>query len=310
MANTDENFYKYEPSHALAIIGAILFFIVLVGHSVQLIRFRTWYMWVLLVSPALEVIGFIARSKNIFFKLKKSSCRKADGRGLFVVPSAENPTEKGPGIVSSIGLILPPVFNCACLYMIFGRLIAYVGNKYSFLKGSLVAIIFVLSDIITFLVQIYGATSLISSDTGPKVDQGRKILLGGLILQLVSFGIFALAVLIFHRRTAADMQLGGREQWRPLIIAIHLNSVLILIRSVFRILEFGQVINSLQYHEFWFYIFDSLLILIATALLVVYHPGKYIPRNNGAITHSSQQDIPMDNTHNIKSDEESQVRHH
>ncbi|KAJ3019752.1 hypothetical protein HKX48_001810 [Thoreauomyces humboldtii] len=251
---TDTSFYKYAPSHALAVIGAVVFAILLVAHLVQGIRFRTWYMWVMIISPAFEVIGFASRYVSI-----------------------DNQKAKTPLIISSIGLILPPVFNCAVLYMIFGRLIAGVGNQYSFLKGSIVSVVFVISDAITFLVQVFGASALIDASSVSKYNMGRNILLGGLILQIVSFGIFALAVCHFDARTRSAA-VAGREKWSPLLNAMHVNSVLILARSVFRILEFAQVASTLETTEAYFYVFDSLLIVIATALLVYYHPGKHVPR--------------------------------
>lgn len=54
-------------------------------------------------------------------------------------------------------------------------------------------------------------------------------------------------------------------------------SALIIIRSIFRIIEYSQGwTGSLQNAEYWLYIFDAALMLIAMVLLNVWRPSKVI----------------------------------
>ncbi|KAJ3151490.1 hypothetical protein HDU89_001933 [Geranomyces variabilis] len=248
-------YYKYDPSIPLAIIGGIAFALLFIAHTIRAWRFKTRYMFIMMVVCGMEVVGFAAR-----------------------VYSINHLTDRTAVIVSSIGLIIPPVLSCAALYMIFGRFIHYVGNQYSFLKGNLVAVVFVISDIVTFLVQVYGATALVGSDTGPKVERGRKILFAGLIIQIASFIVFVVAVIAFHFRVrkSAAPHIPARREWTPLLWALHANSLCIVIRSVFRIVEFSKAIPALETTEAYFYIFDTLLIVIATGVLAWWHPGNRI----------------------------------
>ncbi|KAJ3163471.1 hypothetical protein HDU86_000050 [Geranomyces michiganensis] len=248
-------YYKYDPSIPLAIIGGIAFAALFVAHTIRAWRFRSRYMAIMLVVCGMEVVGFAAR-----------------------VYSINHLTDRTAVIVSSIGLIIPPVLSCAALYMIFGRFIHYIGNQYSFLRGNLVAVVFIVSDVVTFLVQVYGATALVGSNTGPDVERGRKILMVGLVIQIVSFVVFVIAIIAFHLRvqSRSAAMIPHRAQWTPLLWALHINSACIVVRSVFRIVEFSKVLPALETTEVYFYVFDTLLIVVATAALVVWHPGNRI----------------------------------
>ncbi|KAI8915410.1 RTA1 like protein-domain-containing protein [Powellomyces hirtus] len=267
------DFYKYDPIKALAVVGGAAFAILLVAHVVQASRYRTWYMLALAGACALEIVGFGARFYTI-----------------------DHRTEILPGTISEVGLVLPPIFNCAALYVLFGRLIAYVGNEYSFLRGTLVGTIFIVSDVITFLVQIGGSGLLVNGGSPDRVNLGKNILLGGLGLQLLSFGLFTLAVIHFDLQTRRSaLAVSSRKTWSALLLALHVNSVCILGRSVYRILEFGDVIEVLKTKELYFYVFDTVLMLIATAILVPKHPGKYIGK-------STPRALPMESgeMHRVK----------
>ena len=133
MANySDFKFYRYDPSLAAAIVFAICFLLTSLLHIYQLLRSRTWYLTALVVGGIMEVIGYIGR----------------------ILSSRQTPNwTLGPFIIQSTFLLIAPAMFTASIYMVLGRIIVAVdGEKYSLIKKRWLTKIFVMTDIISFLV--------------------------------------------------------------------------------------------------------------------------------------------------------------
>lgn len=116
---------------------------------------------------------------------------------------------------------------------------------------------------------------------GKKPDQiktGQHIIVAGLFIQLAFFGIFMLATVIFHIRIqkvptakSADLYL----PWMRHIRVIYAASVLIMIRSIMRVIEYiaGNTGYILR-HEAFLYVFDGCLMLAVVVLYNIVHPSE------------------------------------
>jgi hypothetical protein len=99
-------------------------------------------------------------------------------------------------------------------------------------------------------------------------------------LQVLSFGLFIITSAIFNMRirknpTATSQNL--QVPWQSFMYVLYAASALILIRSTFRIVEYvmGQD-GVLLDHEYYLYIFDSVLMFITMVILNVWHPSRII----------------------------------
>jgi len=210
-------------------------------------------------------------------------------------------------ICMHVCLIMAPVFYAAIEYMLLGRLMHAVGDQYSFMKPKLVARIFIISDIISFFIQSAGAGLLTSAGANLKTaETGLNVLIGGLGVNLVSFAIFCLQLFYFDYRTRKSPPAfpGGslcKKGWRQFLYVLYLSSFLVLIRQIYRVIEFAQGFTGyLAVHEVYFYVFDTIPILISGAVYVICFPGNgYLPRNQKdtfADMENSQQNLrQMDN---------------
>lgn len=259
------NLFHYMPSLPAAIVALVLYTSSFVALVIWTIWKRSWYMITLLVGCLMEVIGYATR-----------------------IPLAIDPTgSHNLYICMTTCLIIAPVFYAAIAYILYGRLVHAVGDHYSLIKPKLVAWIFVVSDILSFLIQVSGAGLLSSAGTDiNRAKLGENILLGGLAVNLVSFAIFCLQIFYFDYRTrksTLDFPSGGLRQkgWRQFLYVIYFSTCLVLIRQIYRIIEFAQGFTGyLAVHEIYFYIFDSIPILIAASIFIIYFPGNgYLPRN-------------------------------
>ena len=117
-----------------------------------------------------------------------------------------------------------------------------------------------------------------SSKDAQVVHTGQLIVLGGLILQVISFGFFILVAIVFNyrmRKAPTTEALDQTIPWTNHLNALYASSVLIMVRSIFRIVEFIQGRTGYtQRHEWGLYVFDAALMLGALILFNVVHPGE------------------------------------
>lgn len=122
---------------------------------------------------------------------------------------------------------------------------------------------------------------LAGADTTAKQTRGKNIILIGLALQMITFGFFVLASIRFSyflRRTLQGVPLPAERNWRLFLRVINVSSVIILLRTVARFIEFVAGVNSyLTDHEWYFYVVDSTLMFLVATIFVVCHPGYFLP---------------------------------
>lgn len=109
-------------------------------------------------------------------------------------------------------------------------------------------------------------------------DVGNGVIIAGLVLQLVWFLFFIVLAVIFHKRMRYFPTSASRQpeiRWESYLYTLYFVSVLIMIRSLFRVVEYIQGNSGyLMEHEAFLYIFDSLPMLVVVAYLNVKHPGE------------------------------------
>src|SRR4051794_29576933 len=112
------------------------------------------------------------------------------------------------------------------------------------------------------------------------MELGKNIILVGLFLQILFFGFFLVCGGLFqYRMTRSPTPTSLQENWAKYMYALYAAGILILIRSIFRVIEFTQGNNgTIMTHEIFLYIFDAILMLGVMVLFNVVHPGSIIGR--------------------------------
>jgi len=109
---------------------------------------------------------------------------------------------------------------------------------------------------------------------------GNNVVLIGLGIQVVFFGLFIITTIVFHVRITkrpTTHSYSVTVPWRMLIVALYVSSILILVRSLFRMVEFGMGNDGLFHkHEAFLFIFDGALMFLACAAFLWYHPGRIL----------------------------------
>lgn len=109
------------------------------------------------------------------------------------------------------------------------------------------------------------------------MDTGANIIIAGLFVQLLFFGIFMVTSIAFHIAihrlpTSASIE---NKAWKRHMQALYVTSVLIMVRSLFRLVEYLQGFDGyLLSHEVYLYVLDAALMLIVLVLFNWIHPGE------------------------------------
>lgn len=159
--------------------------------------------------------------------------------------------------------------------MILGRLIRTVGASHlSLVPVQWVTRIFVTGDVIAFSLQA-GGGGIQSAGTLELYEMGEKIIIAGLLVQIVVFGFFVITSFLFHYRllkSPTTESLRGDIPWKRYLYVLYVSSFLILVRSIFRVVEYLQGNKGyLISHEIFLYVFDAILMALVMIVLVIWY---------------------------------------
>ncbi|KIV77284.1 hypothetical protein PV11_09095 [Exophiala sideris] len=257
--STHFELYRYSPSLAGAVIFIALFSMISFLHTYQLVRTRTWYFIPFCIGGYFEWVGYIGRA----------------------IGSHETPNWSiGPYILQSVLILVAPALFAASMYMELGRIIRVTdGAVHSVISLRWLTKIFVCGDVFSFLLQASGG-GIMAGGTQSALHTGENIIIGGLVVQILFFGFFIVVAVLFHariRKVPTPKSLNGNVAgvWKKHLCTLYGGSLLILVRSVFRVVEYGQGNDGyLISHEEFLYIFDALLMFANMALFAFIHPSE------------------------------------
>ncbi|OAA52892.1 RTA1 like protein [Cordyceps fumosorosea ARSEF 2679] len=252
--------WKYIPSRPAAIIFIILFACATAYHLFLLSRHRLWFCLPFVIGGFFEAIGYVGRALAY------------DQTGELI-----------PYMLQSIFLLLAPILFAASLYATLGRVVLAVdgSSHVPVLRPRWITAIFVTGDVVSFMIQGGGAGMLVKADSADSHSLGQNIIIGGLVFQILIFGVFVAVALSFHRNFARDGLVNCylEVQWREVLVMLYGTSGLVMARNVFRVVEYvmGQD-GYLLSNEWCVYVFDGVLMFLAMVLFGARHPGRLFPK--------------------------------
>lgn len=259
--------YDYCPSFAATVLFAILFGAVTITHIVQAFRYRKPFTWVLIMAGGWELGGYIARTLSVMDQLNS---------GIFTA--------------QFLLILLAPLWINAFVYMVLGRMIHFFleDDRIFGIRARRITLMFVLFDIAAFVVQLTGGMMASGDDySAQTIQNGLHIYTGGVGLQLAFIAVFIALALRFQRilkrqdqdqasqmvmemsRTQYEPTSGNEasthisllnrsyRQARPLLIIIWVALGFIVLRNVYRLIEYGMGGvngNTITRHEWFQYV--------------------------------------------------------
>ncbi|KAF9778291.1 hypothetical protein IL306_004218 [Fusarium sp. DS 682] len=255
--NTQWNFC---PSGEASILFIALFAITTIALLIQAIHYRSAYCWVIIMSSFWQVFTYIFRTISIY-----------------------DPASFNYYAIWFVVILVAPLWTNAFAYMVFGRMVwCYTPDGRSCgVKAWQFGFIFVILDIIAFIVQVYGAAQAASGNnkTAEEKLEALRIYMGGVGLQLffiLLFGVFGIH--LFRQLRGSHAGVGSGTEKRSvtmLFYAMFMALALIVLRIIFRLIEYSEGLDSqIPRHEAYQYTLDSLPMLIALLAFNVVHPAR------------------------------------
>ena len=250
----DFKLYRYIPSLALGIVAALVFGLLTAAHIYRMFRSRSWFCIPFIVGGLFETIGYIGRVLS-----------HSDNEALT------------PYIIQSLLILLAPALYAASIYMTLGRIIMAVrAPHHSIIPIRWQTRLFVCGDVLAFLTQMSGG-GIQASGNLSSFHTGEKIILAGLFLQIVFFGFFVACSAVFHVRCVrrpTPASSNPKTGWQKMVVMLYTVSGLILLRSVFRVVEYAQGNNGpLLRHEWPIYAFDAVLMALTMLIFLIWYPS-------------------------------------
>ncbi|SCU79553.1 LADA_0B01486g1_1 [Lachancea dasiensis] len=175
----------------------------------------------------------------------------------------------GSYVAQTVMLLVAAAFMAATIYMNFGRLMILLNaTQVSFVPIKFSTTIFVAGDVLSILLQGAGGGILGSSDNH---ELGSNIIIAGLVVQVIIFGLFVITELrfLFLADKVSRITPYISRHWKVLNINLFMCSILILVRSIVRLVEFIQGYSGyIIEHEWFIFVFDAVPMFLVTLLFV------------------------------------------
>ncbi|CAE6432776.1 unnamed protein product, partial [Rhizoctonia solani] len=177
---------------------------------------------------------------------------------------------------------------------ILPKIINELGAEYSRMPARLYSIIFISADVTALVIQAVGGAMASIADTLDGAERGGRIMLAGIVIQLVAVVLYTILGVDFVVRFSLDRPARSKvmsEQRKHagwihvprgivwMLVGLSIATVFIIIRSIYRTIELtdgwnGTIIST----EKWFNWFDGAPIVVAMFAFNLFHPG-FLLRN-------------------------------
>ncbi|KAH7321608.1 RTA1 like protein-domain-containing protein [Rhexocercosporidium sp. MPI-PUGE-AT-0058] len=254
--------YGYTPNFALCILGIIFFTLLFFAHLLQTLRSRLWSFISLTVACVMEVVGYAFRAL---------SSRKDPYRITYFV-------------VQYFLIVTAPVLISASIYVCLTKVLGWatdagldLSTRTVLLRKKVVLWTFITIDIFCTILQITGA-GLIGGATskGKDPSTANNILLSGLAIQTAAYFVYLLLLAVVITAIYRDSGMVQKAKKSPFLGVLALASILIFIRTIFRLAETSQgVFGYLSSHEAYFGGLEFAPVVVAVLILAVWFPSRW-----------------------------------
>lgn len=254
-----DSVYQYRPSLAANTSLLVLFFLSLLIHLAQGLRYRTYFYAAACTCGCIcEILGY-------------------GGRLIL----HQNPFDFNGFLMQICCITFAPVFFCAAIYVTLSRLTNFLDPTLTRFPPSLYYWVFVPCDLVSLVLQAAGGA--MSSSSSGSSRTANDITLAGLSFQVITLVVFVGLALDYVVRYWRQRRAMAVEERRPFDARLKVFAaffaaaiVLILIRCCYRIDELSEGYSGALIHDEGLFIaLEGVMVLLATYCLNVGHPGEF-----------------------------------
>ncbi|KAI9163221.1 RTA1 like domain protein [Paramyrothecium foliicola] len=263
------SFYEYRIDFAANVAFLALFGLSFVGFAAAwaFTRVAVAFNVAVMLGLVCEVLGYVGR-----------------------IMSYENQWEDTGFLIQICCLTIGPAFVAAGLYLCLRRIVTAFGSENSRIPPEFYTRIFIPCDVVSLILQaLGGAWASVATHNHDSSTTGTNIMIAGLAFQVATIVAFIIASLDFALRTYRRQRSLGdaalaqdpsivrmRSTWRfkGFLGALALSTLCVLWRSAFRVAELSEGwTGPIIARQELFIAFEGVLIVVAVAVLNVFHPA-------------------------------------
>jgi hypothetical protein len=249
--------FGYKVDRSPAWMGFVVFLLLAFVHTPLTYMYarKAKYMYLITLTALMESFGYLTRILTL------------DEKTLDLI------------MVTNLLLVVPPIIFAVVNYKIIGKLLSAVNKNVWCVKAAFITRLFLLGDIICFIVQSAGASLLFVEDVKIQKNGGIIILLG-LALQFGLFFVFAICTLkawTFPEYSDKSTPMNVKRIFYVCFSTIGL----LFIRNAYRIYEFERTLYKIEHfleeasvtEEWEFYVFEFTPVFLCHIIYTVYNFG-------------------------------------
>ena len=121
-----------------------------------------------------------------------------------------------------------------------------------------------------------------ASSHAATAQRGSRIVLAGLVIQILIFGFFVAIALVLHRRLRAAPTSQSQDPslpWQKFLCILYVVSAFIMLRSIVRVAEFVEGFHgTIILHEVYLFVLDAVPMLMVMVTWNIYYPAEFSKR--------------------------------
>jgi hypothetical protein len=195
----------------------------------------------------------------------------------------KSPFDQDDFLIYLITLTMAPAWITAAIYLCLSRIVIVYGETLSRFKPRTYTIIFCSCDILSLMLQSVGGAIAATANSESSINQGKNIMLAGLIWQVFSLVLFGICAGDFAMRVHKGkgslnpryVDLVTSKVFKCFLLGLVVASVTIFARCIYRSVELSGGFNSTLFvnDEALFMVMEGVMIVIATSCLTFLHPA-------------------------------------
>ncbi|KAF7526201.1 hypothetical protein G7054_g10852 [Neopestalotiopsis clavispora] len=268
--------YVYAPDKGAPIFFAVAFAVSAVGHIYQCFRHQSWSIMGLYPSSAVILaVGYTFRTYGAF-----DYTVSATGLAFYTM--------------SHVFIHIGPPLHVLANWRLLFRVLAYIPHLSPFSSRKILVVFGGLTAFVELL-SVLGVP--LAADPAAGTDQqaaGKGLIIAAVALQVMAV-IFFYIVSGTIRRSILNARITSPAVTTPMIV-LFVSTLLLLIRTAYRLVN--SIADSYTHsrpdddlvsaqessspmlrYEWIFYVFEATLILVNSVIWNLWHPGRYMPKN-------------------------------
>ncbi|KAI0431713.1 RTA1 like protein-domain-containing protein [Xylaria sp. FL1042] len=256
--------FLFQPPTLTANAVLLAFFAILIPIALTLgARYRSLgFATAIATSLSLEVIGYIGR---------------------LLLHNHHN--DRTDFAIFLVGTILGPTCICGAMFWTVPRIVTIYGEQYHSWRSLWYLLLFSVLTIVSLALEFAGAIVATVQDAPSTIGTGLRVLITGLVVQLVALFIFTLHGILFaiklrtrqHELDPKFTFVYTSTPFKIFLATFTSTTVLISLRTGYRTVQVAEGFQSpIAQSEILFLVLDGTVMLVATILLLVCFPARVL----------------------------------